>query len=74
MISDVWHLDEHTPNVLECLTYWIASAMGRSGAYQRPKVGRIGSSDLRHINRPAQLCDVAYQHRDIFFALSKISA
>ncbi|KAL9715141.1 hypothetical protein Ac2012v2_001801 [Leucoagaricus gongylophorus] len=57
MISDVWHLDEHTPNVLECLTYWIASAMGRSGAYQRPK-----------------LCDVAYQHRDIFFALSKISA
>ncbi|KAJ3571878.1 hypothetical protein NP233_g3450 [Leucocoprinus birnbaumii] len=38
VISDIWHLDEHTPNVLECLTYWIASAMGRSGAYRKPKV------------------------------------
>ncbi|KAF5357934.1 hypothetical protein D9756_001594 [Leucocoprinus leucothites] len=37
-ISDIWHLDEHTPNILECLTYWIASAMSRPGAYQRPKV------------------------------------
>jgi len=74
MISDIWHLDEHTPNVLECLTYWIASAMGRSRTYQRPKVGCIDSSDPRHINRPAQLSDVAYQGHGVFSALSEMSA
>jgi len=73
MISDVWHLDEHTPNILECLAYWIASAMGRSGTYQRPKVGCIDSSNPRHINRPAQLSDVAYQGYDVFSALSEMS-
>jgi len=37
-ISDIWHLDEHTPTVLECITFWMTSAMECGDGYQRPKV------------------------------------
>ncbi|KXN82092.1 hypothetical protein AN958_03250 [Leucoagaricus sp. SymC.cos] len=73
IISDIWHLDEHTPSILECLTFWMASAMERKGSYRRPQVGCIDSSNPRRVNMPARLCDVLDQDLEAVIALTQIN-
>ncbi|KAF9451052.1 hypothetical protein P691DRAFT_663990 [Macrolepiota fuliginosa MF-IS2] len=71
-ISDIWHLDEHTPTVLECITFWIASAMECEDGYQRPKVGCVDLSSPRYINMPARLHDVLDQDLEAAVALAQM--
>lgn len=40
-ISDTRRLDEDPPTILECITFWIASAMNYEGGYVKRRVGCI---------------------------------
>jgi hypothetical protein len=46
-ISDMCRSDEDPPTILECITFWITSAMNYEGGYVKRRVGYIQYTPAR---------------------------
>ncbi|KAJ2937047.1 hypothetical protein H1R20_g33, partial [Candolleomyces eurysporus] len=67
-VTSILDFDSKTPTIIEALTYWVASAMGRPGGILPPKVGF--EIDPNSFQRPSTAYDLlAYGGAEVIMAL-----
>jgi hypothetical protein len=69
-VSSVYEYDSRSPTIVECLLFWLASAMGLPGGWKIPEVGFEDEYSLQEF--PCSVYDIMAQHPQAAIALSQI--
>jgi hypothetical protein len=70
-VSAVYSFDSCSPTILECLLFWLVSAMGLPGSWEIPEVGF--EPEYRPLEHPCAVYDVMMQQPKAAIALSLFS-
>ena len=67
-VSSLYDFDSHSPTIVECLLFWLASAMGLPGGWKIPEVGSETVYSTQEL--PCSVYDILARHPAAALALS----